>query len=70
MPSKEIKALLKENSRYNQMFARYDETRQFDLDKTRRSFTLRKATVHKLKKLSQKRRQPMSQIIEELIEKS
>lgn len=69
MLSKEIRNLLKENERYNRMFERYDKTREFDLDKTRRSFTLRKSSYCKLKEMSDSTGKSMSSLLDRLIEK-
>ena len=68
MLSKEIRDMLKENERYNRIFERYDETREFDLQKVRRSFTLRKSSIRKLKETSQLKGKSMSDIIDSLIE--
>ena len=70
MLSKEIRDMLRENEKYNKIFERYDETREFDLDKIRRSFTLRKSSYRKLKELSKTRGKPMSGIMDALIEKT
>ena len=68
MLSKEIKDILRENERYNMMLARYDETGEFDLDRIRRSFTIRRSAYRKLRQMSEAQRKPMSQILDGLIE--
>jgi predicted DNA-binding ribbon-helix-helix protein len=69
MLSKEIKRVLKENEKYNRMFERYDQTRKLDLDKTRRSFTIRESSYRKLKELSESTGKSMSSLLDRLIEK-
>jgi hypothetical protein len=68
MQSKEIKQVLAENDKYNLILARYDETREFDLDRTRKSFTLKKSSYRKLKNHSKQKGMPMSRILDSLIE--
>jgi len=68
MLSKEIRDMLRENEKYNKIFERYDETREFDLDKIRRSFTLRKGSYRRLKELSKLKGKPMSAVLDALIE--
>ena len=70
MLSKEIKDMLEENDKYNKIFERYDHTREFDLEKTRRSFTIKKSTYRKLKELSKNQDKPLSKIIDTLIAKA
>ncbi|MBM3309415.1 MAG: ribbon-helix-helix domain-containing protein [Candidatus Altiarchaeales archaeon] len=69
MLSKEIRKLLKENEKYNNMFERYDQTRKLDLDKVRRSFTIRESSYRRLKELSESTGKSMSSLLDRMIEK-
>jgi len=69
MLSQEIRRIMKENEKYANMLEEYDRTGEFPLDKIRRSFTLRKMTVNKLKKVSQKTGKSMSAIIDNVVDK-
>ena len=66
MLSQEIKRIMKENEKYANMLEEYDRTGEFPLDKVRRSFTLRKATMRKLKEASRRTGKSMSAIIDGL----
>lgn len=68
MLSKEIRDVLKENEKYSRLLERYDETREFDLDRIRRSFTIKKGTYRRLKKMSREQGKPMSRILDELVD--
>jgi predicted DNA-binding ribbon-helix-helix protein len=70
MLSKEIRELIEENREHISMFERYDETREFDLDRVRRSFTIRKSTYGKLKSMAAREGLPMSRLLDRLVEKS
>lgn len=70
MLSKEIKGLIEENMKHIRMFERYDETREFDWDRVRRSFTIKKSTYRKLKSMAENNHTPMSRIVDELVEKT
>ena len=70
MQSKDIKDLIKENMRYTRMLEEYDKKREFPLDKTRRNFTIKKETYWKLKDVSKKTGKSMSDILDDVIEKS
>ena len=59
---------MKENEKYARMLEEYDKTGEFPLDKVRRSYTLRRMTVNKLKKVSEKTRKSMSAIIDNVVE--
>jgi hypothetical protein len=69
MLSQEIRRIMKENEKYANMLEEFDRTGEFPLDKIRRSFTLRKMTMSKLKKVSQKTGKSMSAIIDSVVEK-
>ncbi len=67
MLSKEIRDVLRENLKYTNLLEEYDETREFGLDKIRRSFTIRKSTYQRLKKMSEDSGKPMSALLDELL---
>lgn len=69
MLSPEIKKIMKKNEKYAKMLEEYDRTGEFPLDKIRRSFTLKRMNINKLKELSRKENKSMSRILDELIEK-
>jgi hypothetical protein len=69
MLSQEIRRIMKENEKYTNMLEEYDRTGEFPLDKVRRSFTLRKMTMSKLKKVSKKTGKSMSAIIDSVVDK-
>jgi RNA processing factor Prp31 len=69
MLSPEIKRIMKENEKYANMLEEYDRTGEFPLDKVRRSFTLRKSTMKRLKQASKKTGKSMSSLIDGLAEK-
>lgn len=68
MLSKEISQVIKENMKYTKMLEEYDNSREFALDRIRRSFTIKKSTYRKLKQLSESSGKPMTAIIDELVE--
>ena len=70
MLSQEIKRIMKENEKYANILEEYDKTGKFPLEKIRRSFTLKRMTINKLKKLSKNTGKSMSDIIDSLIESS
>lgn len=70
MLSQEIRRIMKENEKYAKMLEDYDRTGKFPLEKIRRSFTLKRMTIDKLKSLSKKTGRSMSDIIDSLIESS
>jgi len=59
---------MKEDRKFTDMLEEYDRTGEFPLDKVRRSFTLRKMTMNKLKKVSRKTGKSMSAIIDSVVE--
>lgn len=68
MTLQEIKRIMKENEKYAKMLEEYDKTGKFALDKIRRSFTLKRMTTDKLKKMSQETGKSMSDIIDKLVD--
>lgn len=70
MLSKDIKRIMKENEKYAKMLEEYDRTGKFPLEKIRRSFTLRRMTVDKLKKSSRKTGRNMSDTIDDLVDQN
>lgn len=68
MLSKEIRGVMEKYKEDARLFEEYDKTREFALDKIPRNFTIKKRAYWKLKEMSKKRNQPMSRIIEQLIE--
>jgi hypothetical protein len=68
MLSQEIRRIMKENEKYANMLEEYDRTGEFPLDKVRRSFTLRRMTIKKLKRVSEKTGKSMSAIIDNVID--
>jgi len=70
MRLQEIKRIMKENEGYAKLLEDYDRTEKFPLRKIRRSFTLRQKTIDMLKKESKRRKESMSGIIDEIIEKT
>ncbi len=69
MLSQEIRRIMKENDKYAKMLEDYDRTGEFPLDKIRRSFTLKRINIKRLKKKSEKTKKSMSDILDELIER-
>lgn len=65
---KNIKRIMKENEKYTNMLEEYDRTGKFPLEKIRRSFTLRRMTINKLKGTSEKTGRSMSDIIDNLVD--
>jgi hypothetical protein len=68
MLSQELRRIMKENEKYANMLEEYDRTGEFPLDKVRRSFTLRKMTMRKLKAVSRKTGKSMSSLIDKVVD--
>ena len=68
MLSRDIRRIMKENDKYAKILEEYDRTGKFPLEKIRRSFTLKRMTVDKLKGISEKTGRNMSDIIDKLVE--
>lgn len=67
MLPRDIRRIIRENKEHLDLFERYDETRVFDLDRIRRSFTLRRDVYRKLKDLSESTGKPMGRILDDLL---
>ncbi len=70
MLSQEIRKIMKENEKYTKMLEEYDKTGKLPLEKIRRSFTLKRMTINKLKLASKKTGKSMSEIIDEMVNKN
>ena len=68
MLSQETRRIMRENKRYADMLEEFDRTGKLPLEKVRRSFTLKRATMKKLRKISRKSGKSMSGMIEALVE--
>ncbi len=68
MLSPELRRIVKENEKYANMLEEYDRTGEFPLDKVRRSFTLRKATMSRLKAASKRTGKSMSSLIDKVVD--
>ncbi len=64
---RKIERIMKENEKYARMLEEYDRTGHLPIEKVRRSFTLRRMTVRKLRDLSRKTNKSMSGLIDELV---
>lgn len=70
MLSREIRRIMKENEKYIRMLEEYDKTGKLPIEKIRRSFTLKRLTMKKLKSASKKTGKSMSAIIDNLVDKN
>ena len=68
MLPREIRRTMKENEKFVRMLEEYDRTGKPPWEKIRRSFTLRRMTVEKLKETSRKTGKSMSDIIDKLVD--
>ena len=68
MLPREIERIMKENEKYTRMLEEYDRTGKLPLEKVRRSFTLKRMTTDKLKRVSRKTGRSMSDIIDSVVE--
>ncbi len=66
---KTINRILKENKEVFEILENYDKTRELPFQRKRIDITLSVATINKLKELKIKTGKPISQIIEEKINK-
>lgn len=64
----DILRIMKENEKYLNMLEEYDRTGVFPLEKVRRSFTLKRMTMDKLKRASKKTGKSMSDIIDNIVD--
>ena len=67
MRRKFIERIMKENEKYAQMLEEYDKTGHLPMEKIRRSFTLRRDTIKRLKELSKQKGKSMSSLIDMLV---
>ncbi len=67
MLRKDIERIVRKNKRYLDMLEEYDRTGHLPTEKVRRSFTLRRMTVKRLKELSKERKRSMSDLIDEMV---
>lgn len=67
MLPRDIKRIMKENKVYLDMLEEYDRTGHLPVEKLRRSFTLKRMTVKKLKELSRRTGKSMSGIIDGMV---
>lgn len=67
MLSREIKRIMKENEKYTDMLEEFDRTGHLPIEKVRRSFTINRASIKKLKKLSKETGRSMSDILDSLL---
>jgi len=68
MLSREIKRIMEDNEKYAKMLEEYDRTGKFPLEKVRRSFTLKRMSLRKLKEMSKETGKSMSDIIDDLVD--
>jgi len=68
MLPREIRRTMKENEKFVRMLEEYDRTGKPPWGKIRRSFTLKRITVEKLKEASEKTGKSMSDIIDKLVD--
>ena len=68
MLSQDIKRIMKVNEKYAKILEEYDRTGKFPLEKIRRSFTLKRMTINKLKESSKITGKSMSDILDELVD--
>ncbi len=68
MLTREIKRIMRENEKYARMLEEYDRTGKLPIEKIRRSFTIKRMTADKLKSVSKRTGESMSDIIDDLVE--
>jgi len=69
LDNKTIKRILKENKEAFEMLEAYDKTHELPFQRKRIDITLSVETINNLKKLREKTGKPVSQIIEEKLNK-
>lgn len=67
MLPQDIKRIMEKNEKYAEMLEEYDRTGKLPIEKIRRSFTLRRMTVSRLRRLARERHMSMSDLIDELV---
>ena len=65
MQSNEIKSILKKYKEVFETLENYDKTRELPFQRKRIDLTLSVETINKLKKIREKTKKPISQIVEE-----
>lgn len=65
-----IRQIIKENPDVNEIFERYDETREWPFGRVRIDITLDKRILRLLKEKSKREKKPLSRIIEELVQRA
>jgi hypothetical protein len=68
MLPREIRRIMRENDKYAKMLEEYDRTGKLPIEKIRRSFTIKRMTADKLKRVSERTGESMSDIIDDLVE--
>ncbi len=68
MLPRDIRRIMKENQKYADMLEEFDRTDELPTEKIRRSFTLKRMTLNKLRKISKKKGKSMSGIIDSMVE--
>ena len=64
-----IRQIMKENPDVNEIFERYDKTREWPFGRVRIDITLNKRILRLLNEKSKREKKPISRIIEELVQK-
>ncbi len=67
MLPREIERIMKENEKYARILEEYDRTGKFPLDKIRRSFTLKRMTIERLRAISERSGKSMSEVIDDVM---
>lgn len=67
MLPRDIERIMKKNEKYAKMLEEYDKTGHLPIEKIRRSYTLKRMTVDKLKSLAKAKGMSMSDLIDELV---
>ena len=68
MPLQDVERIIKKNKKYFDMLEEYDRTRRLPIEKMRRSFTLKRMTINKLKTISRETGISMSKLIDILVD--
>lgn len=68
MLSKDAEMILKRYKKFFDAFEEFDRTGKFPLEKIRRSFTIRQGNYQKLKKMAKRKKIPMSELLDKMIE--
>lgn len=65
-----IRQIMKENPDVNEIFERYDKTREWPFGRVRIDITLDKRTLRLLKEKSKREKKPVSRLIEQLVQRA